>query len=190
MSSATRIDGPPAGFGVLQATVHEDVTIRYRSRGMGSVLIFFAVFVVGMCGGMIFVETSYPGALLGLWNAAWWARMSFCGGIGAILYAIWFVLFHLFGDTIYHLQPDRLQVSKRLFGMAWRKHIPRSRMSHLEQVKDGGGEGDSFPSWALFLQAGRRHYLLKRQKIEKSDWLGARIGEFYGIEFRPSSDRA
>jgi len=121
--------------------------------------------------------------------SAWWAPIAGLSGFIAIACASRFILFHMFGVTIYEMRPDALGISKRLWGAHWNVTLPRDEMLCIEQIKDGGHGDDSFPSWALVGRCRTSHYLLKRQPIEKSDWLGPRVAGFFGIEYRPSRER-
>lgn len=183
---------PPEGFSILKAEPNEKV-IEYRSHGIGCVLLFIAFGVFGICGSFTCIFLLDPGEffvwLTVVWKEPWWAPLSLLAGAAALCYFSWFLLFHLFGLTTFTFRPEGLTISKSLFGLNSTRHILRSEMQFVEQSKDGGEGEDTFPSWALALHSRRRHYLLKRQRIEKSDWLGSEITTFFQIEFRPSPKR-
>ncbi len=178
----------PAGFSILAESPGE-LRIAYRSAGMGCQLWFLGIGVVALAGGLTFFAITQPGDLRDLILGAWWAPLAFAAGISAIVYYAWVVVFHVFGETVISVTSDRVAVSRRLFGLALTRSIPRSDVSHLEQIKDGGEGEDSFPSWGLRLMGRRKCWLISRQPIEKSDWLGNRLAQMLHVEFRPSAQR-
>jgi hypothetical protein len=178
----------PAGFTILDDSPGE-TQIAYRSAGMGRQLWFLGIGVVGLAGGLAFFAITQPAALRHVILGDWWAPFAFLAGISAIVYFAWFVIFHAFGETVFSVTSDRVAVSRRLFGLALTNSISRSDVSHLEQIKDGGDGEDSFPSWGLRLMGRRKCWLISRQPIEKSDWLGNRLAEMLSVEFRASKQR-
>jgi hypothetical protein len=104
---------------------------------------------------------------------------------GAIL--LWF----LFGRTRFRLSKEGLWVQKRLFFWKSVTFVPVETMRWMEQEKDGGREmeDDSFATWKLSLKASPGMELLRKQPIDKSDWLGRVLAEKYGIPFIPSEER-
>ena len=123
----------PAGFTILDDSPGE-TRIAYRSAGMSCHLWFLGIGVVGLAGGLAFFAITQPTGLRHVVLGAWWAPFAFFAGISAILYFGWFVIFHLFGETVISVTLDRVAVSRRLFGLALTKSIPRSDVSHLEQI--------------------------------------------------------
>lgn len=185
-------ESAPKGFTVLTADPTETV-IEYRSHGMGCILFFigFAILWIGGISAFIFVSDhrGFVAWLTLVWQGSGWAKFALLGGASGLCYFSCFLLFHLFGVTTFTLRPDGLAITKRLFGLSWTHHVLQSELQFVEQLKDGGEGEDSFPSWALAIQGHRRHYLLKRQQIEKSDWLGSEIAKFFQLEFRPCRQR-
>lgn len=177
----------PKGFHV-ETDESGDELISYKTTGMGCLLWFLAILLLGIGGCFALVGYHDPAGMLKVFNGkgAW-----FCLGCGfvAMIYFVSFLTFHLFGSTVFGLYPSELVIRKRLFGLSSAKSIDRDKMEYFEQIKDGGGGDDSFPSWGLNLIAGRRFKLLARQPIDKSEWLGSRLAKFFGIEFRQCSNQ-
>ena len=175
----------PAGFRIL-ADSPDELTIAYRSTGMGCRLWFLGMSIVGLAGGLGFFAVTRPADLRFLIFATWWAPLSFLAGVSAIAYYAGVVIFHLFGETLISVTAERMAVTRRLVRLSWTKSILQSEVSHLEQIKDGGEGEDSFPSWGLRVMGRRRCWLISRQPIDKSDWLGKRLADMLRVEFRPS----
>jgi hypothetical protein len=105
------------------------------------------------------------------------------------VYFTFFVLWLSFGRTEFVVSRENLIVRKKLFAFQREWQIPSEAIEYFEQVKNGGEGEDSFPSWGLNVRARRQIPLLARQPIEKSDWLGRILSEFYQVEFRPCEKR-
>ncbi|MBC7819104.1 MAG: hypothetical protein IAG10_19620 [Planctomycetaceae bacterium] len=177
----------PKGFQIeTDESGHE--WISYRTSGMGCLLWFLVILLVGVGGSFALVANHDPAGMLRLFDSTG-ASIGLGCGLVAMAYFVWFLMFHLFGTTFFGLRPSELTIRKRLFGLSLAKSIDRDKMECFEQIKDGGEGDDSFPSWGLNLLAGRRFRLLSRQPIEKSDWLGPKLAEFFGIEFKRCSRR-
>lgn len=177
----------PKGFRV-ESDESGNETISYKTTGMGCLLWFLVILQLGIGGCFAFIGYHEPAGMLKVFNArgAW-----FCFGCGfvAMIYFTSVLMFHLFGSTVFVVHPTKLTVRKRLFGLSSAKSIDRNKMEYYEQIKDGGGGDDSFPSWGLNLWAGRRIKLLARQPIEKGDWLGPKLAQFFGIQYRRCLNR-
>jgi hypothetical protein len=120
-----------------------------------------------------------------------------------------------FGITEFHAYPESLIVRKQLFRMFKNHRISSSTIQYLYQIKDGGEDMDSFPSWGLEVVTNQRIHersisfpswiqadentinriiyktivLLSRQPIDKSDCLGRVLADFYNVEFRMAEKR-
>jgi hypothetical protein len=178
----------PDGFRILAASPDE-WRVAYKSTGMGCMLWFLGICISGLAGGMAYFAIAQPADFRDMIFGSWWTPFAFAAGIGAIVYFTCFMIFHVFGEAVISVTSDDVAVSRRLFGLAWTKTIPRSHVSYLMQIKDGGEGDDSFPSWGLRLVGRRNCSLISRQPIEKSDWLGGRLAEILGVEFTPSEKR-
>ncbi|MEX2288696.1 MAG: hypothetical protein WD648_16495 [Planctomycetaceae bacterium] len=178
----------PAGFSIL-AESPDELRIAYRPAGMGCLLWFLVICLAWVGDGMTYSAISDPAGFRELMFAHWLSVLAFAGCLSAMVYFTWFVMFHLFGETVISVTSDQVSVSRRLFGLGRTKSIPRSDVSHVEQIKDGGEGEDSFPSWGLRLVGRRKCWLISRQSIEKSDWLGGRLAAILRVEFRPSEKR-
>jgi len=191
------LDIAPKGFDVRRSS-NGDLYIEYRTTGMGCMVIFLAVFVIFMGAGFIFawhLEGS-EGMRKIFFELPWWAYFALFAGFSAYIYFTFFLLWSLFGKTLYWAAPNRLSMEKRLFLWSKQVVVDRKDMKTLIQVKEGGGDDDSFPSWGLDLVTDKKVFLfsrkvklLFRQRIEKSDWLGSLLAMTYDIPFEKCTER-
>jgi hypothetical protein len=151
---------------------------------MRHLLSFVIIWVACLTTGLAYIEVSVPGAIGGLVFADWWTPIPFAAGVSAIVYFSCFVLFQLFGTTTFHTSVQGITIRQYLFGFSRTRHLPRDELRYLEQIKDGGEGGDSFPSWGLRLIGRRKVWLLSRQPIDKSDWLGQFLAQQLDLEYR------
>jgi len=178
----------PPGFSLVRS-FPDELVITYKSTGMGCLLTFLVVVTVGLTGGLAFFEATEPGAIRVLVFAEWWTPLAFIGGVSAIVYYSCFVIFHIFGTTTFSVTDRALLIKRSLFGLSRSRQFRRDEIQCLEQIKDGGGSNDSFPTWGLRVVARRKHWLLKRQPIDKSDWLGQFLAERLAVDYKPSEKR-
>ena len=179
---------PPKGFTVIAESA-DQLTVTYKSTGIGCLLAFLIVCIVGLIGGLLLVNVTQPGAIRFLIFAAWWTPFAFAACVCSIVYFSSFIIFHVFGATTFTATDQALTISRRVFGLSRTQHISRDGLVCLEQTKDGGEGEDSFPTWGLRLVGRRKHWLLCRQEIDKSDWLGPLFAERLNIEYRPTDKR-
>lgn len=173
----------PKGF-EIQSEGSGDLKITYKSSGMGCFLGFLSLLLVLLFGAVVFLTLQDAEGMRRVINGrgAW---IGFGGGMIAVIYFASVIVFHVFGSTVFELNTRNLRIRKQLLGLHLDRSIDRAEIEYIEQVSDNNG--DSFPSWGLNLVADRHFRLLVRQPIEKSDWLGQTLAEFYSVEFRRSS---
>jgi hypothetical protein len=183
------LSNPPEGFRVIEHKPHELLVLEYRTTGMGCMLAFISVVIVGLGGGFLIGFIAAPDQLKEMFSSAWSsAAAGICGAL-ALVHFSFFVLFHRFGSTRITATRDSLVITKALFFVSWSKRFSRVSMKSLEQVKDGGEGEDSFPSWALALETPSRLVLLERQPIAQSDWLGPVLADWFGIPYKAATKR-
>ena len=107
--------------------------------------------------------------------------------IGWVGWGLWLC----FGTTTFRLSSSRLTIQRRFLGFTWGCRIERAKMTCFEQTqrRSDGLEGTNDPSWGLIVGEPNWHPLLGRESEEASDWLGHKLAEFYGVEFKPYSGR-
>ena len=213
-------DNLPAGFKILSET--PELRIKYLSQANGCLILFFLPFIALFLGHIwLLILVAQEILNFGLWQAIQklphknWDFCLFLFSfllLGAItVFALWFT----FGITEFKASRESLVVSKKLFGMSKKNRIPTINIQYFYQIKDGGEDMDSFPSWGLevvtnhkihertisfpsWIQAdentiNRLIYktivLLSKQPIDKSDWLGRVLADFYKVEFRMTEKR-
>lgn len=125
----------------------------------------------------------------------------------ATFHAFWIT----FGVTDFLAADDSFIVIKKLFWMSKQQEVTRMNIQYFQQV-EVEHEGASV-SWGLELVTNQKIHdgnislpswipesiinqiiykkivLLGQQSIEKSDWLGCVLADFYKVEFRPSQKR-
>ncbi len=95
--------------------------------------------------------------------------------------ASFMLLWILFGKSEIELSDATLTFRKEIFAYRKRVVIDKARIRRIYQIKDGGEDDDSFPSWGLKIDEAETHYIMKRQKYVKSDWLGKTLAKWAGI---------
>jgi hypothetical protein len=194
MLSTNRV---PAGFRIISET--PDLWIRYRSKGTSCIVAFLVPFALMFIGFLLSgIFTLQEALQVGFWQSI---RTLIEGGIWNLLRIGWFffclwllgiptllMLWFIFGITEFRASQDSLVVVHRLLGFSSKEQIPSHTIQSFLQSKDGGENGDSFPSWGLSI-ANQKVGLLARQPIEKSDWLGRVLADFYRVQFIPSEKR-
>ena len=172
-------DPPPRGFVVTAAD--GGLVIRYRTRGMGGLAVFFAVWL----GIWTFGCVSFTIDGLSDLNGVGWILLLFVAPFwviefGAVAYVAWF-----FGSvTRLSFGPDELVAERSLWRFRRCRVFRHGEVTAVRQVKDGGEE-DSFPTWALAVIGPAEVRLLSRQPIDKSNWLGPIVAKWAGVAFEP-----
>jgi hypothetical protein len=174
-------DSIPVGFEVWHDHETESVFILHRRTGMKAMNGFLIVWLACWTACCVFLIGSYLKGLSGsaeripLWFVALFLIME--------LSAAWFLTYSLCARKVYVLGPHELIVETSLFKFKWMNIIPRERIKQFRQVKDGGEDDDSVPSWGLEVESDKRITLLHRQAYAKSHWLGTVLAEWAGVLF-------
>lgn len=177
-------DGPrvrevaPRGFTLIPLDQGTCV-IRHRRTGMGCMNAFLVVWLTGwVCFCVFLVRQFLDGNTM---QVPLWGVLVFWGG-AIVVFGL--LLYVLFCRTSFRLDRDQLAVEVNILGLKWRQFIPKNSIKRFVQIKDGGdGYNDSFPSWALKVEAARKTTLLRRQPFEKSHWLGQFLARWAGVQF-------
>ena len=179
------VDEPPRGFQVSTSEAG-DLQIRYRTTGMGCVVVFLTVWLSGWTVGCLLFTC------VGIFklDGNGWLILLFLVPFWMIDVAIFsFVAWYVRSITIFQFGPEELVIERSLMWMRRRRNFPRTELKEVKQVKDGGEGEDSFPSWGLALIAGTEVHVLSRQPIDKSDWLGPIIAKWADLTFEPAKER-
>ena len=86
----------------------------------------------------------------------------------------------LFTRKTFKFEPTRLTIKSETLGYKRHKVIPKESIKLVVQVKDGGSDEDSFPSWGLRVEAEGKTILLFRQPYDKAAWFGSVVAEWSG----------
>jgi hypothetical protein len=194
----------PKGFRLYRPQPNS-FKVTYRSEGMGCMVTFLGVFLGAFptVALVIFLSwffstssqekaTVFQEFLANVFEDQLWALLALVAILGGMFSYFVFLLIFLwkvFGIMIFEIEPHVMLVTKRLFGRQIIHRVLRAEMVELEQVKDGGEEEDSFPSWGLKLHASKTLNLLGRERLSKSDWLGQFLADYYGLNFKKSLQR-
>lgn len=160
------------------------MAITYRTAGMRSLAVFFFVWLIVwtiVCG--FFTYKVLFGGLgadcIGLLFIFWGGELAVLG----------IMLVHFRTLTAFTFYPDRLVLERTLLHSRRQLSIPKEEIEVVRQIKDGGEDDDSFPSWGLAVEGRSNIDLLSRQDIEKSAWLGPIVAHWAGVEYVSSNKK-
>jgi hypothetical protein len=206
------LNSSPAGFRFLSE--RPDLQIKYRSQLNGCLILFLLPFIymfLLFVGALI--SLIYEILHLSLWKVFqqlpntignyWWFPFCFFLFSAPTFFALW----HIFGITCFQASHESLIIIKQLFVIHLKINIPSTAIRYFSQIKDGGEGEDSFPSWGLEVILNHGIYernisltswlpelsdrricktvmLLDRQSIDKSNWLGKVLADFYEVDYR------
>jgi hypothetical protein len=172
----------PKGF-----TIHSapgPPALGYRTSGMGCSVIFFGLWLTLWTAGCVVLTknilsrpTKFAEHLV--FFAFWFVE------IAVLCFAIWY----FFTRTTFIFHPDKLVVQRRLWFLAWSREFRKAAITSVQQVKDGGEDEDSFPSWGLRLEGANGGKLLWRQPIDRSAWFGPLVAQWAGVPYEPSPEQ-
>jgi hypothetical protein len=195
---------PESGFR-MSGTERGGRLICYRTRGMRALGMFEGLFLAtwtGVCVSLIWKFLTGEYSILPF----------------AILFVIieYFILEEFAWDRFaahsFLFEADRFVFQRRLLWYADGWVFGHGVIEAVTQVKDGGEDEDSFPSWGLVVEAPsaeklqpervpaierwvRRHSpssvvpILSREAIGKSDWLGPIVAHWAGVPFERAKVR-
>ena len=180
--SDPQADTVPKGFEILTESDPDCLTILHRRTGMRTMNIFLVgwvtawtvfciVFTCEYISGIVSASSDRPPLLL---VGIFWVADFFVG---------YWMIYCLFAIRLYLLGPHELVLVTKVLYFRNERIIPLSSIRYFSQVKDGGEDEDSFPSWGLVLEAYQKITLLYRQDYEKSHWLGELLANWAGVKF-------
>lgn len=179
---------PPEGISLLSES--PNLLIEYRHKGMGCFLLMISVVTGGLGLMTAYVGIHQPDEFVTGITSSWGAIVCSIAGVVAWCYWLFYLVWFLFGSIRVEANDDLLFITKRLFGLSWTHSISRNELIGFRQIKDGGEGDDTFPSWGLRVDTRARGvWILRRQSLETSAWLGDRLAAFYNLNFIPSPDR-
>ena len=179
---------PPARFHLMRNKSGEELVV-YHYPGKIILLPF----------GLLFAWCSFAATAVLMFGPRWVLSplkndvaiqfIIFCGWAAVTAFAI-FALGRYFCATTFRLNTSNLTVHRRVFGLfTWKRQIHRSNMTCFEQIQDVREDAENSASWGLIVRGPGRQPLLSRETLEASDWLGPRLADFYGVEFKPCPAR-
>ncbi len=166
----------PKGF-TLIASDYYDFVITYKRTGM----VFMNLFIIFFLG-----VWSIPCLLF-----TWILLLNPISGFFVFFLVFWIpeiivlleLIKFLFCHKTFYFETNQLIIKTNILGIQWKDTIKKKSIKGVYQVKDGGGEEDSFPSWGLKVVAHDDIILIYRQPYKKSYWLGQFIADWAGINF-------
>jgi len=181
MSTDSSPDPAPDGFSLIHLGADE-LLIRHKRSGMGCMNAFLVCWLAGWTVVCVWLAHSYlhggkmeDGSPMPLWFVLifWGVELVVAGLLAYVLY----------GRKAFHIDWTALTMETDVLGLRWRKKVPKAQIERFVQVKDGGEDDDSFPSWGLKVEYGKKLTLLFRQPYEKSHWLGTLLAQWAGVAF-------
>jgi hypothetical protein len=171
----------PRGF-LLESCGRAAFIIRYTPTGTDFLKAFTSVFLAGWTVGCAFVLQAYLGGSMmedGRPMPIWFASL-FWAAEGVIAYVL---ICLLFNKESFRIDQENLVIETYVLGRRRYRSIPRQSIKKLVQVKDGGGDEESRPSWGLTIEWDESASLISSQPHEKSLWLGRTLSGWAGVEF-------
>jgi len=169
----------PCGFGVTTLGASGLFSIRYRTTGMGCAGCFFFCFIVMWTTACIQLAPAIYGAA----EVPTETRLAAVAFWIIEIVVICFVCWYFFGVSVFTFESDVLIVERRFVFRLRHWRIRKADIVTVIQEKDGGEDGDSFPSWGLVVMSPARRKVLYRQPFDKSNWLGGVIAFWAGVNF-------
>lgn len=171
----------PPGF-VLIPSGPDTFVIHYKRTGMGCLNLFVVAWLVGWTFFCVLLLHQFlnGGTMENGDSIPLWFVLIFWGveiGVACLL------AFLLFSKRIFRVDPFALAIETNVLGYRRYKEIPRDSIERFVQVKDGGEDDDSFPSWGLKVEGDEKVTLISRQPYEKSHWLGQFLAQWADVEF-------
>ncbi len=173
---------------VISSSSGDNYIIHYRRTGMGCMNFFLLVWLIGWTVVCVFLLQAFlaggtmdDGAPIPFWFVLifWSAEI----GVAAML------AYMLFGRKIFRLDRNSITIETNVLGFKRRKTIRKDSIECFVQVRDGGEGEDSFPSWGLKAECGKKVTLIFRQPYEKSHRLGQFLAQWADVEFHEASER-
>lgn len=168
---------PPRGFEVVSAT-DDCVEISQRNTGMACLNVFLVVWIAGWTAGACGATWEYLTAT----RKEVTIYLSLFMWVTDLLVAA-FAGYVMFATRRYRLSSDSVELEIRCLGLTWKRSLEWSQIGVVRQVKDGGEQEDSFPSWGLRLESRKAMTLIYRQPYASSLWLGQLIALWSGKPF-------
>ena len=178
--SSLRVEVPPSFS--LEPCGRDAFIIRHTRTGMGCMNVFLLAWLAVWTVGCVFLLREYLGGgvmengdPIPLWFVLvfWGAEI---GVVGLLIYLF-------FCKKSFRIDQDNLIMETDVLGLKRRKSISKRSIRRLVQVKDGGEDEDSFPSWGLRVEGDKKTTLIFRQPHEESRWLGWVLAQWAGVEF-------
>lgn len=167
----------PDGF-TLEPVDSDTFIIHLKRTGMGCMNSFLIVWLSVWTVGCFFLIRAFLEK--GPEEMPIWFVSFFC--IAEVV--VFFIIVYLFlARKSFRMDRTELAIETRILGFSWRTTIQRDSVKKLVQVQDGGGDGDSFPSWGLKIQGAKTKNLIYRQPYQKSRWLGRVLAKWADAEF-------
>jgi len=189
---------PPDGY--TYTIVGDECLIEHKRTGMGCLNLFLGVWLSGWTVGCAALVHGYfnGGKMKGGDPISLWFVLAFVIPWFLVGYVL---LYSIFARKTFRLTTDTMQIETRLLFLRWSISLPRDTISEIKQIKDGGDDDDSFPSWGLRLRAAslvdsplrrlaeinhfgrnnRMRTILSRLPYEHSQWMATILSEWSGI---------
>ena len=175
-------------------------TIQHTRTGMKTLNVFLSLFLVIWTVACVMTLREYlgEGKVKDESEMPLWVLLFF---VASWFMAAFFLLYSLFARKTFILKDETLEVETDLLGLRRRLTLSRDTIARIRQLKDGGEEGDSFPSWGLEIESSQpntsflrqlaslnnsgrfnRYRVLAKLPHEQSAWLGNTLARWSNAE--------
>ena len=172
----------PEGFTMEQEGKTRFI-IYYKRTGMIGMISFLIIFLAVWTKGCILllqqdfgIEAARHGN-----SMPSWVVLIF---LGAEVFLSFKVIYFLFCRKIFRLNYGKLIIETHVLTYNRTQIIQKNSLRRFVQIKDGGEDEDTFPSWGLQAETDERKItLIYRQPYEKSLWLGQILAKWANVKF-------
>ena len=154
---------PPDGFSC--DVIGDECVIEHQRRGMGCLNLFLSVWLsiwTVACCALVFHYFNGGKMEDGSPMAAWFVLLF----LAAWVFVAGFLAYCLYARKTFRLLKDCLEIETQVLFFKWTAAIPRKSILAIEQVKDGGVDEDSFPSWGF-----RINWSFDENKVRTQGWI-------------------
>lgn len=189
---------PPDGY--TYTIVGDECFIEHERTGMGCLTFFLGTWLFGWSAGCAILLHGYfnGGKMKGGDPISIWLLLAFVIPWFLVAFQL---LYSIFARKTFRLTNVAMHIETRLFFFRWNLCLLRDTISEIKQIKDGGDDDDSFPSWGLKLRSSslvespsqrfvlfnnfgrddRMRTILARLPYEHSKWLGMVLSKWSGV---------
>ena len=172
----------PEGFALKQENKYR-LIISYKRTGMGCMNFFLIIWL----SIWTFICVILLLQFFGLEVIAHGKPVPLCVVLvhwGGELFVAFYLIYLLFCRKIFRLDDRKLIIETNILKYKQIKIIQKVSIRKFIQIKDGGEDEDSFPSWGVKAETDTEKItLIRRQPYKKSLWLGQILAKWANVPF-------